>query len=98
MVKVKFTAKPGLPERKGGRRWLHKKAAMEPYDEEGEPRTRLVEPVWFESGKTYEVTEWEAEVLTSVPPYNACFQVIQEIALPAPPPPQPEPSPEEGDA
>lgn len=73
MPKVRFTAKPGLPADKGGKQWLHARGGRK-YAEDGS--FRLVEPVFFQSGKSYDVSASEAQWLLNCGP-DGCFDLIE---------------------
>lgn len=74
MPKVRFTAKPGLPATRGGKQWLHTKGGRK-YADDGKTY-RLVEPVYFESGKSYDVSASEAQWLLNCGP-DDCFSIVE---------------------
>lgn len=84
MPKVRFTAKAGLPEDKGGKRWLHSKGGRK-YSVDGS--FRLAEPVYWQSGKSYDVDQWTADWLLACGP-DGCFSILEEK-------PKKKPAPEE---
>lgn len=73
MPKVRFSAKAGLPAQKGGKKWLHRKGG---WQLRADGTKTLVEPIYFDSGKTYEVTEAELAWLLACGP-EGCFSEVE---------------------
>lgn len=74
MPKVRFTAQAGLPENKGGKRWLHRPGGRK-YADDG--TYRLAGPVFWESGKSYDVSESELQWLLNCGP-DGCFSAVEK--------------------
>jgi hypothetical protein len=83
MPRVTFKADPTLPPHKGGRFWTHAPGGrkQDALPKDAAPGTkapyRLVEPVRYESGQSFDATEAEAEWL--VAHYPQCFTVQRAV-------------------
>lgn len=93
VAKVVFTADPRLPADQGGKRWLHSWGGRK-LDSDGKT-WRMVEPTYFESGKTYDVSDADAAWLVNNIP--TAFKPPESPKVSRKPIPPPDPDEPETD-